>query len=97
MNDNPDRSPYRMVGIPDGLGAYDNHGGTFTVLMNHELREVAGVPRAHGGIGAFVSIDIAHKHKIRFLIVHIDYGLEREIQRTPGLVAGKGRKRERCQ
>jgi hypothetical protein len=28
---------YRMVGIPDGLGAYDNGDGTFTVLMNHEL------------------------------------------------------------
>lgn len=28
---------YRMVGIPDGLGAYDNGDGTFTVLMNHEI------------------------------------------------------------
>jgi hypothetical protein len=55
VNDKPDGSPYRMVGIPDGLGAYDNHDGTFTVLMNHELREGAGVPRGHGGIGAFVS------------------------------------------
>ena len=26
-----------MVGIPDGLGAYDNGDGTMTVLMNHEL------------------------------------------------------------
>src|SRR5262245_7199883 len=26
-----------MVGIPDGLGAFDNGDGTFTVLMNHEL------------------------------------------------------------
>jgi hypothetical protein len=31
-------TPYRMVGIPDGLGAFDNHDGTFTVLMNHEIR-----------------------------------------------------------
>ena len=46
---------YRMVGITDGLGAYDNHDGTITVLMNHELRNTLGVPRAHGGIGAFVS------------------------------------------
>lgn len=46
---------YRMVGLPDGLGAYDNHDGTITVLMNHELGKTAGVPRAHGGIGAFVS------------------------------------------
>lgn len=46
---------YRMVGIPDGLGAYDNGDGTFTVLMNHELRENRGIVRAHGGAGAFVS------------------------------------------
>src|SRR5919197_678252 len=30
-------TPYRMVGIPDGLGAFDNGDGTFTVLMNHEI------------------------------------------------------------
>lgn len=46
---------YRMVGIPDGLGAYDNGDGTITVLMNQELRATAGTPRAHGGKGAFVS------------------------------------------
>lgn len=46
---------YRMVGIPDGLGAYDNGDGTFTVLMNHELGNTAGVVRAHGAKGAFVS------------------------------------------
>src|SRR5258705_342412 len=27
---------YKMGGIPDGLGAYDNHDGTFTLLTNHE-------------------------------------------------------------
>ncbi|MGH8586093.1 MAG: hypothetical protein ACREWE_07905 [Gammaproteobacteria bacterium] len=64
MNDKPDGSPYRMVGIPDGLGAYDNHDGTFTVVMNHELRKVAGVPRAHGGIGAFVSQWTIRKHDL---------------------------------
>lgn len=26
---------YRMVGIPDGLGAFDNGDNTFTLLMNH--------------------------------------------------------------
>jgi len=46
---------YRMVGIPDGLGAYDNGDGTITVLMNHELGAASGVVRAHGGTGAFVS------------------------------------------
>ena len=46
---------YRMVGIPDGLGAFDNGDGTFTLLMNHELGATAGVTRAHGAKGAFVS------------------------------------------
>jgi hypothetical protein len=46
---------YRMVGLPDGLGAYDNRDGTFTLLSNHELPNTAGVPRAHGAKGAFVS------------------------------------------
>jgi WD40 repeat protein len=47
--------PYRMVGIPDGLGAFDNGDGTFTLLMNHELTNTSGVVRAHGAKGAFVS------------------------------------------
>jgi hypothetical protein len=56
VNTKPDSvTPYRMVGIPDGLGAYDNGDGTFTVLMNHELGATAGVTRAHGRPGAFVS------------------------------------------
>jgi hypothetical protein len=46
---------YRMVGIPDGLGAFDNGDGTFTVLLDHELGATAGVARAHGAPGAFVS------------------------------------------
>ena len=48
-------TPYRMVGIPDGLGAFDNYDGTFTVLMNHELRLEQGITRLHGFTGAFVS------------------------------------------
>jgi hypothetical protein len=46
---------YRMVGVPDGLGAVDNGDGTFTLLMNHELGFDQGVARRHGAIGAFVS------------------------------------------
>lgn len=46
---------YRMVGIPDGLGAYDNGDGTFTVLMNHELATNRGTVREHGSQGAFIS------------------------------------------
>ncbi len=46
---------YRMVGIPDGMGAFDNGDGTITVLMNHELSSSQGIARAHGATGAFVS------------------------------------------
>jgi hypothetical protein len=47
---------YRMAGTPDGLGAYDNGDGTFTVLMNHEFGAGVSVPRSHGNTsGAFVS------------------------------------------
>lgn len=45
---------YKMVGIPDGLGAYDNGDGSITVLMNHEISGL-GIARAHGSVGAFVS------------------------------------------
>ncbi len=48
-------TPYRFVGIPDGLGAYDNNDGTFTLVMNHELTPTVGITRAHGAKGAFVS------------------------------------------
>lgn len=51
----PDGTPYRMVGIPDGLGGFDNGDGTFTLLSNHELGQDNGIARAHGGTGAFVS------------------------------------------
>lgn len=64
VNLKPDgMTPYRMVGIPDGLGAYDNGDGTFSVVMNHEIAGTIasgvitplGVARAHGNAGAFVS------------------------------------------
>ncbi|MEO7427065.1 MAG: hypothetical protein ABI036_17890 [Fibrobacteria bacterium] len=51
----PADSVYRMVGLPDGLGAFDNGDGTITVLMNHELANNRGTVRAHGSIGSFVS------------------------------------------
>jgi len=47
--------PWRMAGIPDGLGAFDNGDGTMTVLMNHELPNTTGLPREHGSAGSFVS------------------------------------------
>jgi hypothetical protein len=52
---------YRMVGIPDGLGAFDNGDGTFTLLANHEIPNTSGIARAHGGTGAFVSEWIVSK------------------------------------
>jgi hypothetical protein len=61
---------YKMAGIPDGLGAYDNGDGTFTVLVNHEIPGDAGVPRAHnapGGKGAFVSKWTIDKETLRVL------------------------------
>jgi len=60
---NPDDSVggYGMTGIPDGLGAFDNEDGTFTVLMNHELANNRGAVRAHGSTGAFVSKWVINK------------------------------------
>jgi autotransporter-associated beta strand protein len=52
---------YLMIGIPDGLGAYDNGNGTMTVLANHEIGNdfttgvLKGTVRAHGAAGGAVS------------------------------------------
>jgi Ca2+-binding RTX toxin-like protein len=61
------KNGYSMVGIPDGLGAFDNHDGTFTVLMNHELGSTQGVVRDHGFKGAFVSRWIIRKNTLEVL------------------------------
>jgi hypothetical protein len=58
---------YRMAGIPDGLGAFDNGNGTFTVLMNHEITAGLGAVRAHGGTGAFVSEWVFDKSTLQVL------------------------------
>lgn len=58
---------YRLVGIPDGLGAFDNHDGTFTLLVNHEIPASQGIPRAHGAKGAFVSRWVIHKGTLAVL------------------------------
>ncbi|MCX6210261.1 MAG: hypothetical protein NTZ59_12385, partial [Bacteroidetes bacterium] len=44
---------YKFAGIPDGVGAFDNGNGTFTVLINHEIGNTLGAVRAHGAKGAF--------------------------------------------
>lgn len=60
-------TPYRMVGIPDGLGAFDNGDGTFTVVMNQELGSAAGIVRDHGLQGSFVSKWIIDKESLTVL------------------------------
>jgi hypothetical protein len=55
---------YGMVGIPDGLGAFDNGDGTFTVLMNHEHGNAVGVTRDHGSIGSLVSQWVINKNTL---------------------------------
>ncbi|HEV7803408.1 MAG TPA: hypothetical protein VGP15_20215 [Burkholderiales bacterium] len=68
VNTKPDGvQPYRMVGIPDGLGAYDNGDGTFTLLMNHELGGGSGIVRQHGSTGAFISSWIIRKSDLKVL------------------------------
>jgi len=60
-------TPYRMVGIPDGLGAFLNEDDeTFTVLMNHELPGT-GIVRDHGFKGAFVSKWIIDRESLKVL------------------------------
>ena len=61
------RNGYRMTGIPDGLGAYDNDDGTITVLMNHEISSANGVVRSHGAKGAFISEWVINKRTLRVL------------------------------
>jgi hypothetical protein len=72
---------YRMVGIPDGLGAYDNGDGTFTVLMNHEIPSNAGTVRAHGGKGAFVSKWTIEKEELK--VTHGEDLIKRVFRRNP--------------
>lgn len=58
---------YKMAGLPDGIGAYDNNDGTFTLLMNHEMGNTSGTIRAHGSTGTFVSRWIINKSDLRVL------------------------------
>lgn len=56
---------YTMSGLADGLGAYDNNDGTFTLLMNHEFGSAStGAVHAHGSAGAFVSKWIINKNTL---------------------------------
>lgn len=46
----PGDSVFAPTGIFDGLGAYDNGNGTYTVLANSELGSTAGVPYLVNGV-----------------------------------------------
>ena len=58
---------YTMSGLPDGLGAFDNHDGTFTLISNHELSAGDGLVRAHGATGSFISRWVIDKRTLRVL------------------------------
>jgi hypothetical protein len=62
-----DGTGWQMVGIPDGLGAFDNGDGTFTVLMNQEIGATQGVVRDHGFAGSFVSKLVIDKTTLEVL------------------------------
>jgi len=55
---------YTMAGLGDGLGAFDNGDGTFTVLMAHEMGSTSGTVHAHGSTGAFVSKWVINKNTL---------------------------------
>lgn len=83
---------YRMAGIPDGLGAFDNGNGTFTVLMNHEIGSAAGAIRAHGGTGAFVSSWVIDKATLAVQsggdLIQRVYGWDSSTQSVGGQLSG---------
>jgi Ca2+-binding RTX toxin-like protein len=53
-----------FVGIPDGIGAFDNGDGTITVLVNHELGATSGAIQDHGSKGAFIDKLIVDKSSL---------------------------------
>jgi hypothetical protein len=55
VGDDPAGNGYKLVGIPDGLGAVRTSGRSFDVFMNHELPRERGKTRRHGQKGAFVA------------------------------------------
>lgn len=65
VGDSAKNVDYRLVGIPDGMGAlpgkfaengdYVADKAFMTVFLNHELGATSGIERAHGATGAFVS------------------------------------------
>ncbi|WP_036303721.1 DUF839 domain-containing protein [Methylotenera sp. L2L1] len=80
---------FKMVGIPDGLGAYDNGDDTFTLLMNHELGPGLGAVRSHGATGAFVSEFKINKNTLA-LVSGNDLAVNHQIWSGTGYQAATG-------
>jgi hypothetical protein len=65
VGDSAKNVDYRLVGIPDGMGAlpgkfaengdYVADKAFMTFFVSHEIGATSGIPRAHGATGAFVS------------------------------------------
>lgn len=55
---------YTACGTMDGLGAYDNGNGTFSLVMHHEFGSTSGAARAHGEKGSFVSKWVINKSNL---------------------------------
>lgn len=51
----PGSSVYAAPGLFDGMGAYDNGDGTFSLLVNHELGSTAGYQMAVEGLNPAVA------------------------------------------
>jgi hypothetical protein len=75
VGDSAKEMPYRMVGIPDGMGAVAGKFGEngeyvadkafMTIFLSHEIRPGNGIPRAHGTDGAFVSQWTVHLNTLQ--------------------------------
>jgi secreted PhoX family phosphatase len=75
VGDTAKEVPYRMVGVPDGMGAvagkfaengeYVADKAYMTIFLNHELGTTQGIARAHGQTGAFVSQWTVHLNTLQ--------------------------------
>ncbi len=57
-------APYGLPGLLDGLGAFDNGNGTFSVVIGHEFGNTAGAIRDHGSRGSLVSLLVIDKNTL---------------------------------
>jgi hypothetical protein len=54
-----------FAGTPDGLAAFDNGDGTFTLLVVHQLASSSGLLRDYGGTGSFIDRLVIDKATLR--------------------------------